>query len=372
MVSRVPADFRILQGEAFSVLHLMPSESVDCCVTSPPYWGARDYGTGQWIGGDPMCKHKPQRGLQGTTGERANRRHTAPMLYHGVCGQCGAVREDEQIGLEETPDEFVARLVAVFREVRRILKPRGVLWVNMGDTYCSRPNGTVGRSTLDGSTAPHREYRRAHGMRKDLSVVGLKHKDLVGAPWMLAFSLRADGWYLRQDVIWHKPNPQPESVKDRCTKAHEYVFLLTKSERYYWSGEAMQEPVSGTAHVRGKGVNPKASRNPGQHQPRQNSSFSAAVRGLVSSRNKRSVWSIVTEPYRGSHFAAFPTALAEICIRAASPLGGIVLDPFSGTGRTGITCLRTGRRFVGIELNADFSRMAYEGLSAEAWKVRSA
>ncbi|MGC4052909.1 MAG: site-specific DNA-methyltransferase [Paludibaculum sp.] len=375
--------FVIYQGNSLDVLRHLADESVDCCVTSPPYWGARDYETGSWSGGDPDCKHQLRRGLQGKTGERAGRRHTAQMLYLGTCGRCGAIREDEQIGLEQTPEEFIERLVLVFREVRRILKPKGVLWVNMGDTYCSRPNGSVGRSTLDGSTTPHKEYRRAHGMRKNLALSGLKHKDLVGGPWLLAFALRKDGWWLRQDCIWAKPNPQPESVKDRCTKAHEYVFLLSKSARYFWNFAAMQEPVSGTAHPRGSGVNQKASRFPrgwdsssgshrlmvGRYHPKQNASFSSSVRGVVKERNKRSVWTLPTQPFKGSHFATFPVTLAQICIRAGCPPNGVVLDPFAGAGSTGIACLRLGCRFLGVELNAKYIDMAYRRADAEMEKA---
>lgn len=207
----------VLQGDCLEVLKTLPDGIADCCVTSPPYYGLRDYGTGEWVGGDPECPHRrvskysdktitghAQKELAGNVGD---------AIYKSVCPLCGAVRIDKQIGLEETPEQYIDRLVAVFHEVKRVLKDDGTLWLNIGDSYC----GTGDK------------------------VIGCKQKDLIGIPWMLAFALRADGWYLRQDIIWHKPNPMPESVKDRCTKSHEYIFLLSKKPKYYFDYEAIQE-----------------------------------------------------------------------------------------------------------------------------------
>jgi len=223
-----------------------------------------------------------------------------------------------QLGLEANPDAYVSALVDVFREVRRVLKDDATLWLNIGDSF--------------------------------------SNKQLQGLPWRVAFALQSDGWYLRADIIWAKPNPMPESVTDRPTKAHEYLFLLTKSPRYYYDWKAITEPVSGTAHGRGSGVNPKAALNaPGA---KQNASFSAATAGLVDERNKRSVWTVATQPYPEAHFATFPEALIAPCIFAGSRAGDTVLDPFVGSGTTGAVSVRAGRHFVGCELSAEYVALA--------------
>ena len=341
------SEWLIHHGDVLAVLPTLPEASVHCCITSPPYWGLRDYGV------------------------------------------------DGQLGLEPTPDAYVARMVQVFREVRRVLRDDGTLWMNMGDSYAGGGRGgnpTAASSTLQGSLASQEAARVKRRMtssrrrddaeipRSDVAVPGLKTKDLVGMPWRLAFALQADGWYLRQDIIWHKPNPMPESVRDRCTKAHEYIFLLSKSERYYYDFEAMQEPVSGTAHARGSGVNAKiavpagwdTSKGEGGHgsihrsgaRPRQNVSFSSAVKDLVERRNRRSVWTVATAPFADAHFATFPPKLIEPCVLAGCPAGGTVLDSFTGSGTTGAVALEHGRNFVGIELNADYIKLARKRIKA--------
>ncbi|WP_372513666.1 DNA-methyltransferase [Serratia fonticola] len=282
----------------------MPEKAFHTCVTSPPYYGLRDYGV------------------------------------------------DGQIGLEPTPEEFIEKLVGVFREVRRVLRDDGTLWVNIGDTYAT--GGRGGGSFMDA---------RSDGAWKGKSAVtgwrsapqGMKHKDLIGIPWMLAFALRADGWYLRQDIIWHKPNPMPESVRDRCTKAHEYVFLLSKRPKYYFDHEAIKEPVTGNSHPRGKGVTPKSQAN--AFGNRNNASFSAAVSGLVELRNRRTVWSVPTRPFKGAHFATFPPALVEPCILAGCPRGGAVIDPFGGSGTSAGVAVAHGRKAVLCELNPAYAAM---------------
>jgi DNA modification methylase len=320
-----------MQGDALAVLSHLADDSMDCCVTSPPYWGLRDYGV------------------------------------------------EGQIGLEETPAEFVAKLTEVFREVRRVLKASGTCWVNLGDSYAGSwgSQGRQGHGAVAGRSAVAARQIAAEAKKANRTGAipedsGLKPKDLCGIPWRVAFALQADGWYLRQDIIWHKPNPMPESVRGRCTKAHEYVFLLTKSARYFWDAAAMKEPVSGNAHLRGSGVNPKAKvpsgwdTSAGSHRhlvgrypkAKQNTSFPAAVTDVVSDRNRRSVWTLATMPTPEAHFATFPIELPEMCIRAGCPEGGLVLDPFSGAGTTGLACLKNGRRYVGIELNPEYVAMA--------------
>ncbi len=339
-------------GDALEMLRTLEAESVQCCVTSPPYWGLRDY---------------------------------------GVPGQ---------LGLEGTPEEYVARMVEVFAEVRRVLADGGTLWLNLGDTYAGtrgfgppsqdstlRGNGHVGGGPKLRSLTVSRRRDDAPCPRSDVTIAGLKPKDLVGIPWRVAFALQADGWYLRSDIIWAKPNPMPESVIDRPTKAHEYLFLLAKSERYHYNSEAIREPrvckdeapVAGWAagagdhsavvHARDKG-NARTFRG-GQYtgaNKYQNSHATARdshgnAPPSRPGRNKRTVWTISTEPFLEAHFATFPKALVEPCILAGSQPGDLVLDPFAGSGTVGVVALRYGRRFVGIELNSAYVEMAKRRIS---------
>lgn len=289
----------IICGDSLSVLKMLPDESVNCCVTSPPYWGLRDYGV------------------------------------------------EGQLGLEKTPDEYVAKMVDVFREVRRVLRNDGTLWLNLGDSYASG-----GRSTRDHDeklAARHLDYRAPNPP-------GLKPKDLVGIPWRVAFSLQADGWYLRQDIIWAKPNPMPESVRDRCTKAHEYIFLLAKSERYYFDSEAVKEKAIGGAPAGNK------SGNKGRIQKAGWSYDPAKSRPEM--RNRRSVWTVTTKPFKGAHFATFPPDLIEPCVKAGCPIGGTVLDPFFGAGTTGVVSKKLGREYLGIELNPEYIVIAEKRIGA--------
>lgn len=336
------ANYRILEGDVVETLKDVPSASVQCCVTSPPYFGLRDYGTGKWEGGDIDCSHNPQKP---DGGERENR--TLPLgrggVYRDVCGICGAVRIDNQVGLEKTPEEYIERLVNVFREVKRVLRDDGTLWINIGDSYAgSNGNGykqTINNVNRTTGTAGNVDLRKQN-KRKDN---GCKPKDLIGIPWMLAFALRADGWYLRQDIIWHKPNPMPESVKDRCTRAHEYIFLLSKSQKYYYDADAIKEPS----------VTYKTDKRTAETQTEKTKEF----------RNKRDVWTVTTKPYKGAHFAVFPPDLIEPCILAGSRIGDIVLDPFSGSGTTGEVANKYGRKYVGCELNPDYVELSLTRLS---------
>ena len=225
----------IYQGNSMDVLRTLDTESIDCCITSPPYWGLRDYGTATWAGGDPKCEHVESTNAHG--GERADRDQTGYVKqYKDVCGKCGAVRVDDQIGLEPTPELYLEHMVELFREVKRVLKKDGTLWLNLGDSYA----GSGVHSAHHANQGISQSAKR--GCTNGVPVsTGLKPKDLVGIPWRVAFALQADGWWLRQDIIWSKPNPMPESVTDRCTKAHEYIFLLTKSAKYYFDHKAIKE-----------------------------------------------------------------------------------------------------------------------------------
>jgi DNA modification methylase len=406
-------------GDCREVMAGMEPESVHTVVTSPPYWGLRDYGTATWVGGDEACDH-----ISGP----------ARKQYRDLCGKCGARRIDSQLGLESTPEAYVESMVAVFREVRRVLRSDGTVWLNLGDSYVSGGAGSWGssdKSTLttgsrNGAWAPGKTV----GKTPPRELAGLKPKDLVGIPWRVAFALQADGWYLRSDIIWAKPNPMPESVTDRPTKAHEYLFLLSKSPRYYYDADAVREPNS----------NPDLAEQPHDWRNRPgNGEWPSGTGGrmgsVTSGRNLRSVWTIATQPYPGAHFATFPQALVEPCIKAGTsekgvcpecgapwerveermhdtasystpdsvsrtppgkkahralgrsyrtamaahppkttgwqptcihqdphgtyqpslaPVPATVLDPFAGSGTTGLVAQRLSRRAVLIDLNADY------------------
>ena len=378
---------RILQGDCREVLRTLADASVQCIVTSPPYFGLRDYGTGTWVGGDPGCAHGVRRweGEKQTQGAQSGKAAAVDRLARERCA-CGATRVDRQIGLEPTPEAFIAGLLEVFRECRRVLRDDGTLWLNMGDSYHStstynaprNSGGAFGR--VDSPRQPN-----VHG------VDGLKPKDLIGIPWMLAFALRADGWYLRQDIIWAKPNPIPESVRDRCTKAHEYLFLLSKSPRYYFDAEAIAEPIAdssvarlsqpnlenqaGSDRVPGKtngamkAVGPRFGGNKYGDDDREESRTKSGNEWTGNSsgrRNKRSVWTVSTKPFKEAHFATFPPDLIKPCILAGCPEGGVVLDPFGGAGTTGLVADRLQRDAILIELNPEYIDIARRRIAGDA------
>ena len=335
----------------------LANKSVHTIVTSPPYYGLRDYGTATWQGGDSECKHYVSGdGLPGETnaGEKQQSNHGSMRVAKDVCPHCGAVRIDEQIGLEVTPDAYIANLVEVFRECKRILRDDGTLWVNVGDSYFSDTKGSGGKNghlnTPTGNNAPAyyepRKFERTNYM---------KPKDLIGIPWMLAFALRADGWYLRQDIIWAKPNPMPESVKDRCTKSHEYIFLLSKSAKYYYDNEAVKEPatdrpVDSWEKRKAGGAGSGTLENGHNSSLAKGAGYSHTV-GNGITRNKRDVWTVTTKPYKGAHYATFNPDLIKPCILAGAPEGGIVFDPFVGSGTTVATAIQLGRKGIGIDLS---------------------
>ena len=342
----------IVQGHCLDVLKKIPDESIDMCVTSPPYYGLRDYG------------------------------------------------HDDQIGLEKSPEEYTENLVNVFREVKRVLKNDGTLWLNLGDSYCSTAPGTNGDAlrqsgifsgVKEGASQAFKKYRPD-------TPKGLKPKDLIGIPWRIAFTLQQDGWWLRQDIIWHKPNPMPESVRDRCTKSHEHIFLLSKSQRYYYDNEAIKEPLKessisrlnqnidnqqGSLRIPGetngsmKAVGPRPhgivrDRLLDYNSKEKAMGKSVNNRGLYKNEyelpypeetiNKKSVWTVATKPYKEAHFATFPVDLIIPCIKAGCPEGGIVLDPFFGSGTTGEAALKLDRNFYGIELNPEYINISNKRL----------
>ena len=388
--------FELLQGDCKQVLATLPAGSVQCCITSPPYWGLRDYGTA------------------------------------------------DQLGLEATPEQYVANVVAVFREVWRVLRDDGTLWLNLGDSYTSGNRADRDPALVSLSSGL---TNRSNGLDRARTPVGLKPKDLVGIPWRVAFALQADGWYLRQDIIWHKPNPMPESVTDRCTKAHEYIFLLTKQPKYYYDNEAVKEAGNYEPATRDK----SAEGYTADYAFGDRFSSGARQYGVAGKRNKRSVWTVTTKPYKGAHFATFPPDLIEPCVLAGTsekgccekcgkpwervtikdieqpdgygnmgandgkwqgenkqssghriqknmnalraagrnhdnpfptktttgwrstcecggePVQCVVLDPFSGAGTTGVVAVQHGRRYIGIELNPEYLEMSRKRIQ-QAWE----
>ena len=299
----------ILHGDVIDKLKEIADGTVQTVVTSPPYWGLRDYGS------------------------------------------------EGQLGLEKTPEAYVEKMVEVFREVKRVLKDDGTLWLNLGDSYA----GSTGQTGGKGLNTYQKEANATNSMMKPSKINGLKPKDLVGIPWRVAFALQSDGWWLRQDIVWHKPNPMPESVQDRCTKSHEYIFLLTKSAKYYYDNNAIREPVSDVSLKRAeygwdcdRPSTKNASMNgEGIHTKKMGNRFVNP-----DGRNKRSVWTITTKPYKDAHFAVFPPTIPELCIKAGSKEGDTVLDPFFGSGTTGWVAQRLGRQWIGIELNAEYIKIA--------------
>tara|TARA_Y100000593_G_C4255048_1_gene309194 strand:+ start:50 stop:1168 length:1119 start_codon:yes stop_codon:yes gene_type:complete len=356
----------IYQGNSLDILKTLPDESINCCVTSPPYWGLRDYGTAKWEGGDENCTHKREskKSDKTITGHRnfEEMNGVGDAIYKSICNRCGAVRKDEQLGLEETPEEYVEKMVEVFREVKRVLKDDGTCWLNLGDSYYG--GGWEGAKLNENSGNIQKGHKGTHcgeNIKHDPKHPTIKTKDLVGIPWRVAFALQADGWYLRQDIIWHKPNPMPESVTDRCTKSHEYIFLLTKSPKYSYDIDAIREPVTDVSLKRAeygwdcdRPSTKNASMNgKGIHTKKMGNRFVNP-----DGRNKRSVWTITTKPYSEAHFAVFPPELPEYCIKAGSKENDVILDPFFGSGTTGWVAQRLGRKWIGIELNPEYIEIA--------------
>ena len=355
----------ILEGNCLDILPTLEPASVQCCVTSPPYWGLRDYGTATWDGGAAGCEHKQSNDtlerqfsaastLVGTT---TRQKESAKARYR--C-HCGARRIDSQLGLESTPAEYIANMVRVFREVWRVLEDDGTLWLNIGDSYA----GYHGNSKAAYEEASSNKNGYFENQRSTtVGIGGLKPKDLCGIPWRLAFALQADGWYLRSDIIWAKPNPMPESVTDRPTKSHEYIFLLTKQERYFYDAASIKEPLSPETvsdRLRRKNGTIKGARitdakYTGQGYVRNDKGNPCGENG--DSRNKRTVWTVATQPYSEAHFATFPEDLIKPCILAGSRIGDTVLDPFAGSGTVGEVCTGLGRKSVLIELNPEYIEM---------------
>ena len=428
---------KILKGDCLETLKSLDEQSINTCVTSPPYWGLRDYGTGEWVGGNADCLHKSAKKnadkTGGFTGKRIRKiggsENNKYLKHKKNCPDCGATRKDNQLGMENTPEEFVENLVRVFKEVKRVLRDDGTVWLNLGDSYYNYRPGK-GQSLSKQSVSNTDQDLPQDCARRGNKIAGLKEKDLVGIPWRVAFALQADGWYLRQDIIWHKPNPMPESVRDRCTKSHEYIFLLSKSPKYYFDNEAIKEDAKRPNEKQTFGGE-KAKKNiikEGDPMFRNGSEQWGREIITPSKRNKRSVWKVPTKPYKEAHFATFPTDLIEPCVLAGCPeeicvdcgkpykrvmqkpkqleiernkrsglddrkvggvldkynrenppidlglqkqcdcetnetKGGTVLDPFGGSGTTGVVASKHNRNAVLCELNEGYIDIAEKRLN---------
>jgi len=313
-------EIQILQGDAIKQLEKLDDKSINTCITSPPYWGLRDYG------------------------------------------------ENNQLGLEETPEEFVDNLVKVFREVKRVLRDDGTVWLNLGDSYMGGGGGNYNKTGISQAGGQHLTNVRN---RKDfIKKSGVKAKDLVGIPWRVALALQQDGWYLRQDIIWHKPNPMPESVKDRCTKAHEYIFLLSKSPKYYFDNISIQEDAVsgkdlGILRSKKNTSDKYVSAHAQSIQDRKELGIDSRKAG-TGKRNKRSVWTVSTKSFKGAHFATFPMDLIEPCVLAGCPEDGVVLDPFAGSGTTGIVAINNKRNACLIDLSSKYIEIAKKRIKEQA------
>ncbi|MBZ9822318.1 DNA-methyltransferase [Mesorhizobium sp. CA4] len=403
-------------GDCIDVLRTMMADSVDCVVTSPPYWGLRDYGTATWEGGDPNCEHRSPTIRDGRSdthqalaGSVSTNSAQLRLAHRTPCGKCGAIKVDRQIGLEPTLGEHLAVLVALFEEIRRVLKPTGTLWINYGDCYATSPNG---RSAADTKATSNddRTFRD-----KPFSTIGgvLKAKDLCMVPNRLAIALQEAGWWVRSEIVWAKPNPMPESIRDRPATSHEKIFMLTKSARYFYDAEAVRqasavssvgrwsqdlESQEGSHRANGGAKTNGTMKAVGAPRRKQEATAqsAAAVGGSSgrrmagfnarwdaseqdqfrgNGRNLRNyepapavVWNIATQPFSDAHFATFPPELAERCILAGCPKRGLVLDPFGGAGTTALVALRHHRRAALIELNPDYAEMAQRRIEQE-WKV---
>lgn len=373
----------LFTGDCREILPTLEAESFDCILTSPPYWGLRDYGTAEWAGGDPACDHlsATKHQAQGAASARSGRSNVDEQrneTFRAACGKCGAQRVDRQIGLEPTLDGYVETIAGVARELWRVLKPRGTFWLNLGDCYAgswgaqsrgwppSEKSALKGNGHVDGgpkikSLSSVQIEAHPRGQTQTGSLIrtpGLKPKDLCMVPARVALRLQADGWWLRKEIIWAKPNPMPESVTDRPTSSHEKVYLFAKSESYFYDAAAIAEPV-----VKGSAGSSFHEGKTGSHQLNR---ASKAERIEKDTRNARDVWTIPTTPYRGAHFAVMPPALAERCILAGCPEGDHVLDPFGGAGTTGLVADRLGRHATLIDLNLGYKTMQIDRITSDA------
>ena len=350
-----------LQGDVFDKLKELDNNSIDCVVTSPPYWGLRDYGTAQWQGGNHNCDHianpnaTKKQGNPEFNKNRPSREETKYKGYHkDICPKCGAKRIDSQLGLELTYQEHIQNIVELFRAMKPKLKDSATIWLNYGDSYAATVNGTKAKDIKnDDRGFVDKPFSTIQG--------SIKPKDLVMIPNRIAIALQDDGWWIRSEIIWHKPNPMPESVRDRPTSSHEKIWLITKSKKYYYDADAIKEKSisKGSVHVHKPG-------NKADEYVKQGLKTHPAKTYITpEKKNKRNVWTITTKPCKDAHFATFPKDLIEPCIKAGCPEGGIVLDPFGGAGTTGIVAQSLNRTAILIELNPEYIEIAKKRIDKE-------
>ena len=363
-----------LQGDVFDNIKKLEDNSVDCVVTSPPYWGLRDYGTASYEGGDPNCKHTI---TDGVVDNKNNKLIEKPDRASDKknCVKCGAKRIDKQLGLEPTYQEHIQNIVELFRAMKPKLKDSATIWLNYGDSYAATVNGTkvkdmkknLQKNRIENKGKTNGVYDDRAFIDKPFSTIqgSLKPKDLVMIPNRIAIALQDDGWWIRSEIIWHKPNPMPESTKDRPTSAHEKIWLITKSRKYYYDADAIREPVAQGTITRLSEKNLKNQKGSTRGNGGMKSNGNMKAVGNMETKNKRNVWTVTTKPCKEAHFATFPKDLIEPCIKAGCPEGGIVLDPFGGSGTTGIVASQNNRNAILIELNKDYIDIANKRIHKE-------
>ena len=368
-----------LQGDVFDKLKTLDNNFIDCVVTSPPYWGLRDYGTASYEGGDPNCKHTITDGIVDNKNNKLIERPDRASDKKN-CVKCGAKRIDKQLGLEPTYQEHIQNIVELFRAMKPKLKDSATVWLNYGDSYAATVNGTkvkdmkknLQKNTIENKGKTNGVYDDRGFIDKPFSTIqgSLKPKDLVMIPNRIAIALQDDGWWIRSEIIWHKPNPMPESIKDRPTSCHEKIWLITKSKKYYYDADAIKEPVAqGTIdRLSQKNLKNQIGSKRGNGGKKPNGNMKAV--GTLETKNKRNVWTVTTKPCKDAHFATFPKDLIEPCIKAGCPVGGVVLDPFGGSGTTGIVAKQLNRTAILIELNPDYMEIAKKRTDKELGMFR--
>ena len=350
---------KYLEGNCIDKMKELEDNSIDCVVSSPPYFGLRDYGTAQWQGGDSNCDHSiNDKGIDSKKNKLIER--PAQHFNWSKCIKCGAKRIDEQFGLEKSYKDYLANTVKVFETFKPKLKDTATIWWNVGDSYNSKP---AGNKDLKKSSGLPNKKENLHKRKDNISKVllkSLKEKDLLMIPNRVAIALQEAGWYIRSEIIWHKPNPMPESVRDRLTSSHEKIWLITKNKKYYYDAESIKEPFAQGTRLRYHNQKDNLKNQKGSFVAHAGAKSNGPMKPVISGnkRNKRNVWTVTTKPFKGSHFATFPKDLIEPCIKAGCPEGGIVLDPFAGAGTTGLVAKENNRDAILIELNKEYMAMA--------------
>tara|TARA_R100001443_G_scaffold2213_1_gene7513 strand:- start:348 stop:1463 length:1116 start_codon:yes stop_codon:yes gene_type:complete len=355
---------KFIQGNCVNKIKDLEDNSIDCVISSPPYFGLRDYGTAQWYGGNPTCNHKVGRFEYKVSKKQSSNQASAGHQAREKCPKCNAKRIDEQFGLEKTYHDYLANTVKVFETFKPKLKDTATIWWNVGDSYHNyRPtNNKQGMYKKPDypkqSIAGNRQDLPKHSLKRNQRYQEIKEKDLMMIPNRVAIALQDAGWYIRSEIIWHKPNPMPESVRDRPTSAHEKIWLITKNKKYYYNADAIKENSIYAPNKTHEKERPKGYYKGKWSSPEKGSRHDGSFKAIREKRNKRNVWTVTTKPFKEAHFATFPKDLIEPCIKAGCPENGIVLDPFGGAGTTGIVAKSLNRQCILIELNPEYIKIA--------------